>query len=200
MSSAQAKARGQEKGAALFADRRFAAGVMALIILIFTPIGARMSLDRAVDNVEEQFFTGAGGRGAVADFLGDAEDAAMGLVTVGAGYGEAQAETAGLRADRELFLDALDSGDIPQIAAANAALTGSFNALRDKLLALGVTGRDAEDLEYYGQQFDGAQGAVHHAGYNEAAAEFIADTYDRFPANVIGSVLGVDPPELFQED
>ncbi len=198
MSSAQAQAREPKGGAGIAADRRFAAAVMALVILIFTPIGARMSLRRAVDGVEELFFTGVQGRGAVADFLEDAKDAALGLITVGAKYDAAAGETGELRADRGLLLDALKDGDIGEIANANALMAESFNALRDKLGTLGLSGEDAEALRSYGESFDGAQGAVAHSNYNEAAAEFIADTYRRFPANIIGSALGVDPPAQFK--
>ena len=106
-------------------------------------------------------------------------------------------ETGELRVDRGLLLDALEDGDISEIATANALVVRSFNALKDALLSLPLTDDDAMSVDYYVSSFEGAQGAVSHSTYNEAVAEFIADTYRRFPAKLIGSVLGVDPPRSF---
>ncbi len=195
MSGAQAKKADGSRNILL--DRRVAAGVLALVVLVFTPLGARMSLKRAVRDVEEQFFTGIGGRGSVSDFLSDSVDAALGLISVGAGYEAAGDETGELRVDRGLLLDALEDGDISEIATANALVVRSFNALKDALLSLPLTDDDAMSVDYYVSSFEGAQGAVSHSTYNEAVAEFIADTYRRFPAKLIGSVLGVDPPRSF---
>lgn len=178
----------------LLSDRRFAAVVLAAVLLVFTPIGARRSLKGAVDRVEARFFTGVDGRGAIADYLEDAQRAALGLIAVGSGY-DAAGE---LRADREALLDALEGRDISEIARANALVVSSFAALREKLLTLPLSESDAEDLEYYSGQFEGAEGAVSHSGYSEAAAEFTAGTYARFPAKIIGGLLGVDPPETFE--
>lgn len=180
----------------LLSDRRFAAGILALVVLVFTPLGAGMSLKRAVRKVEEQFFTGVDGRGAVADFLEDANNAALGLITVGAKYDAAAEETGELRVDRSFLLDAMEGRDVSAYAGANALMGKSFAALKEKLLSLELSEQDAADVDYYVSQFEGAQGAVSHAGYNEAAAEFIADTYERFPASLIASALGVEPPQI----
>lgn len=180
----------------LLSDRRFAAAVLLLVVLVFTPLGARVSLKRAVQKVEEQFFTGVDGRGAIADYLSDSANAALGLVTVGAKY-DAAGETGALRADRSSLLDAMEGRDVSAYAGANALVVRSFAALKEKLLSLELSERDAADVDYYASQFEGAQGAVAHAGYNEAAAEFVADTYERFPASLIASALGVDPPRSF---
>lgn len=180
----------------LLSDRRFAAAVLVLVILVFTPLGARRSLKRAVQNVEAQFFTGVDGRGSVADFLSDSADAALGLITVGAHYEAAEEETYELREDRHILLRSLEAGDIFVIVNANDLLVASFQALRDTLLTLPLTEEDAQSLETYATAFEGAQGAVNHAGYNEAAKAFIADVYERFPASLIASALGVDPPQI----
>ncbi len=183
----------------LLTDRRFAAAVLAVVVLVFTPLGAGMSLKRAVGRVEEQFFTGVDGRGAVSDLLSDSVDAALGLISVGANYEAAAEETGELRVDRGLLMDALKGGDISEIQGANALTVRSFNALRDTLLSLPLTEDDAMSVDYYARSFEGAQGAVSHAGYDEAVAEFIAGTYERFPAKLIGSALGVEPPQSFHE-
>ncbi len=181
----------------LLSDRRVAAAVLLLVVLVFTPLGAGRSLKHAVQKVEEQFFTGVDGRGAIADYLSDSANAALGLVTVGAKYGDAAEETGELRADRSFLLDAMEGRDVSAYAEANALVVRSFAALKEKLLSLELSERDAADVDYYVSQFEGAQGAVAHAGYNEAVEEFVADTYERFPASLIASALGIDPPRSF---
>lgn len=192
-------AKADEGRRGILLDRRFAAGVLAFVILLFTPLGARMSLKRAVRDVEEQFFTGIDGRGSISDFLSDSVDAALGLISVGVNYEAAGDLTGELRVDRGILMDALEGEDISEIGTANARMVSSFNALRDTLLSLPLTDDDAMSADYYVSQFEGSQGAVSHSAYNEAVAAFIADTYERFPANIIGSALGVEPPQTFNE-
>ena len=182
----------------LLTDRRFAAAVLAVVVLVFTPLGAGMSLRRAVRNVEEQFFTGVDGRGAIADYLSDSANAALGLVTVGAGYDAAAEETGALRAARSALLDVMDGRDVSAYAEVNFRLVQSFRALRDVLLAVPLTEEDARSLELYVSAFEGAQGAVNRAGYNEAVEDFTENTLGRFPAGLISGLLGVDPPKKFQ--
>ncbi len=182
----------------LLSDRRVAAAVLALVVLIFTPLGAKMSLQRAAEKVEEQFFTGVDGRGAIADYLSDSANAALGLVTVGAGYDDAAGETGDLRAARSALLDVMDGRDVSQYAEANLRLVQSFRALRDVLLAVPLTEEDTRSLELYVSTFEGAQGAVNRAGYNEAVEDFTENTLGEFPAGLLGGLLGVDPPEKFQ--
>ena len=198
MNGAEAKRSGGESRRILW-DRRFAAGVLIFVLLVFLPLGARLSLRRAVRHVEDGFFTGVEGRGAVADYLEDAENAALGLITVGANYEAAGDATGELRVDRGLLLDALKDGDISEIANANALVVKSFNVLREALQALPLSEEDAMDLDYYATQFDGAQGAIPHSGYDQAVREFDDGVYSRFPASLIGSALGVEPPRYFNE-
>ena len=181
-------------------DRWFAAGVLAFALIVFIPIGARLSLGRAADRVEERFFTGVDNRGAVADYLEDSENAATGLITVGARYDAAQAETGELRVDKSLLLDAMEGKDISEYASANALMVKSFGALKDKLRSLELSEQDAAEVEYYSNQFDNSQGAIAHSGYDEAVEEFTEGTYNKFPAKLLGSLLGVEPPEKFYSD
>lgn len=182
----------------LFQSRRFAAAVLALAIVFGVPLGSARSLRLAVDRVEEQFFTGVEGRGAIAVYLEVAGNAALGLISVGAKYDTAAEATGQLRVDRSFLMDAMKGRDISFYAGANALMRDSFAALRDKLLSLELSEQDAADVEYYVNQFEGAQGAANHAGYNEAVEEFTEKTFDRFPASFFGGLLGVNPPKKFQ--
>lgn len=186
-------------GRAILADRRFAAGVLASIILVFTPLGARMSLQRAVDRVEEQFYTGVEPYGAVAGYLEDASEAALGLISLGTQYDAVSGQVGGLRADRTLLLDALESGDISELSHANGLVVQSFDSLKNALLSLELSEQDAGNMDDYVSRFEGAEGAIGHSGYDRAVEDFTENTYDRFPASLIGSALGVEPPEPFQE-
>lgn len=199
MSAAQAKATHPiPEGAALLKNRRFAAGILAAAVILGVPLGSARSLRHAVNRVEKQFFTGVEGRGAIADYLKDAVDAALGLVTVGAKYDAAAEETGALRMDRNWLLDAMEGKNVAEYAAANALVVKSFGALKDKLWSLELSEQDAADVEYYANQFEGAQGAVNHAGYNEAVEDFTEKTYDRFPASLFAGLMGVEPPEKFE--
>lgn len=194
-----AKAKKSEGGSrAVLADRRFAAGVLVFVILVFTPIGGRLSLGRSVDRVENKFFTGVDGRGAVAEYIGDAENAATGLISLGDKYEAAGEATGELRFDKSVLNDVMEGRDISEYSSANAMVVSSFGALRDALMSLQLSEQDAADLEMYSNQFANAQGAIPHSGYNEAAEEFTRGTYNRFPAKLIGSLMGVDPPRTFQ--
>lgn len=197
MSAAAAEDRAAKAGGFL-RDRRVAAGFLAAVVVVMTPLGARLSLQRAVDNMEKLVYTGVAPSGAIADYLEDASAAALGLLTVGAKYDSAQAEAGELRAGREQLLDAMEERDITGMANANALMVRAFTALKDKLWQLELSEPDVSDAEYYAGQFEGAEGAVGHANYNETVEDFMRTTYTRFPAKLIGAVFGVEAPEVFQ--
>ncbi len=178
----------------------FAAGVLAAVVITATPFGAWRSLRRAVRDVERQFFIGVAPYGAAADFLADSEDAALGLITVGANYDALSEKLDALRSSRETFIRVLDSKgvSIAEIEDANADLARSFIGLREALLTMPLSEQEAADAEYYARLFESSQGAVSRCGYNEAVEEFNEDVYSRFPASLVGSLFGVDPPESFR--
>lgn len=181
-------------------NRRLAAGILAAAVVIFTPIGAWRSLSRAVDKVEAQFYTGVDGRGAVADYIDDSLDACLGLISVGENYDGASEATQALRTARETVMRIMESPDpdLSDIHISNDALAGSFANLKGILMNLELSEQDASDLDYYATQFEGAQGAVNHSGYNEAAEAFTKNVYNSFPTRLIGSLSGVDAPQQFK--
>lgn len=171
----------------LLTDRRFAAGVLAAVILVFTPIGAKMSLARAVDKVESSL--------AIDDYMFDSMNAARNLVTLGSSLGIG-AETDELRTALR-GAEKWDSLSVSEKAAANRALAGAFDKLCSAISALEPDGRDAESLEIYLRDFDGPQAAIGRSGYNDAVDKFIDGTYGKFPTKLLGSLFGVEPPEYF---
>lgn len=181
-------------------NRRLAAAVLAAVVLVFTPLGAWRSLKGAVGRVEDQFYTGVNGRGAVADYIADAENAALGLITTGANYEAAERETQALRDARAALADVLEENTprLSEVRGANESMSGAFAGLKEALLSLELSEQDAANIEYYSAQFEGAEGAVSHAGYNEAAEEFTEKVYNSFPTKLIGGLFNVEPPEIFQ--
>lgn len=209
MSAAAGKSREPERApdrdggaeGGFFKSTGFALAVLVAVVLIATPFGAWRSLRGAVRDVERQFYTGVAPYGAVADYLADSENAALGLITLGAKYDALSAQTQALRESRETFMTVLGdkSSSISDIEAANGLLRESFDGLRDALTtAVPLSEQEGEDLDYYSRQFDSSQGAVARSGYNEAVEKFNEGVYSRFPAKVIASVFGVDPPEGFR--
>lgn len=177
-------------------SRRVAVCVLAAVIVIFTALGGALSLRRACRNVEELFYDGVGNAGSIDSYLDDALRGALGLVTTAEDYPSLAGDTAELRAAREAMLGSRD-GDIVNIAVDNRVLVKAFSALKAGLLAEQLPEQAAEDVEYYSGLFEGAEGAIAHSGYNEAVEEFIEGPYSRFPASLLGSLFGIDPPDYF---
>lgn len=175
-------------------NTRLAAVILVAVVLVLTPIGARSSLRRAVSRVERQFYTGVAPYGAIADYLEDTKNAVRGILSVASNYDAVSREAEALRESRIRLEDA--SG-ISESFSANADVAAGFDELRQALGRQTLTDADAESLEYYGQLFDGSQGAIRQAGYNEAVYDFNENVYNTFPASLIGSALGVDPAESF---
>ncbi len=176
-------------------SRRTAAGVLAAVIILLTPLGSALSLGRAVDKVEARFSEGVGTSGSIESYLEDALRGALGLITIGGNYGDLSRETGELRAAREAMMSF--EGSISETGVMNRELQRAFGALKSGLMSQNLTSDDSSNLDYYANIFEGAEGAISHSGYNEAVEEFTRDVYDRFPASLTGRLLGVDPPEYF---
>lgn len=172
----------------LTTDWRVAAGVLAAVILIFTPLGAKLSLQRAVDRVE--------GGLAIDEYMTDSMNAARNLITLGSSLG-LDVETDTLRDYLQVCLDLGSDASVSERAAANRDLASGFEDLRSAIAGQELSERDAESLEIYTTSFEGPQAAIGREGYNGDVDKFISGTYNKFPTSLIGSLLGVDPPEYF---
>lgn len=199
-SASDAESGGAKKGGGLLKNRRFAAGVLAAVIVIGVPLGSARSLKSAAGRVEEQFYTGVNGRGAIADYIDDALKASLGLLSVGANYDAASDAAQTLRDAREDALALMETSrpEITELKSANDELKTAFDGLKGALLNMQLSEQDAANLNSYVSQFEGAEGAVSHSGYNEAADEFAASVMGAFPAKLIGGIFGIDPPAKFE--
>jgi hypothetical protein len=177
-------------------SKKTAAAVLCIVIIIFTPIGSKLSLQRAADKVEDMFYDGVYNSdekytaGAIDTYLQSRIQASLGLITVGANDASLSEETDALRNARNALLDA-DS--IEEKYQANVLLEEAWNTLYDAITA---KGGDA-NADAYADTLSGAQGAIAHSGYNEAVAEFTEGTMHRFPANLISKLLSVKAPQSF---
>ena len=172
----------------LLTDRRLAAGVLAVAVLVFTPLGAKLSLQRAVNRVEAGLD--------IEDYLTDSESAARNLITLGSSLG-LDVETDTLRDCLRASEDIHDNGSVSERAAAYRELSAAFEDLRSAISGLELAERDAESLDIYSRAFSGPQAAIYRGPYNDDVAKFIDGTYNSFPTKLIGSLLGVEPPEYF---
>lgn len=186
-------------------SRKTAGLVLALVILIATPLGSKRSLNSAARDIENMFYNGVYieaenyTSGAIADYLQDASKAALGLVTVGANYDSLTEETASLRMAREVLVDLLDFGAISHKYEANQQVIKAWDTLYSALQNTELSDYDKESVEEYASLFEGAQGAIQMNRYNDAVDNFEADVLYRFPAVIIAGFLGVDAPERFSE-
>ncbi len=185
-----------------FKKRSVAIGVFVLVVLVFSLIGSRLSLDRACRKAEAAFFD--------ADLL-DAKDyytcpgdqlehcvdyATRLLTVIGMDGVWSDAYEALVQA-RLGLMDALDAKNIPDAAAANQALAEAVAQVE----AVRASGADLpasyDDFDEIVAGFEGAQAVLDAPAYNEHLLAFREDVLGAFPANILGRLLGVKAPETF---
>ena len=184
----------------LLTDWRAGAAALLAVVLICTPIGAKRSLRAAVEDVEAGFWEGAGGRIPLADFVVDAKNAATGLLVMASRYEVDAGLLDSLRKAQTALMDYLDS-DHPApsgLCFLVEALDAPMEAVSDALRACELDEMDTNTADLYREAYVNARSAMGRSNYNESVDEFIVDVYCHFPSKLIGSLLGVDPPEKFQ--
>ena len=185
-----------------FKKRSAAVGVFVLVVLAFSLIGSRLSLDRACRRAEAAFFD--------ADLL-DAKDyytcpgdqlehcvdyATRLLTVIGTDGAWSDAYEALVQA-RLGLMDALDARNIPDAAAANQALAeavAQVQAVRDSGAPMPASYDDFDEIV---AGFDGAQAVLDDPAYNSHILAFREDVLGAFPASVLRHLLGVKAPETF---
>ncbi|MGM9522137.1 MAG: hypothetical protein ACI3VB_06625 [Oscillospiraceae bacterium] len=193
-------------------SRKTAALILAAVIIVFTPLGARLSLQRAADKVENMFYDGVYieeekyTSGAIADYLEDVIKNTRGLVTVGTDVNALSDETEALRSALNALIDAETIGEK---YSANAAVIDSaekfYNAAKSALNPNSVSYSELADtiekslsnLEEYYSNLVAVEGSIELNRYNDAVAEFEADVLGRFPAGAIANIFSIDLPDSF---
>lgn len=106
-------------------------------------------------------------------------------------------------ADRDLIsalnnaVSALDAAkDVQAQYQASLLLQSAVEGCYSNLTALALSSADTSDARYAYKNFSSAQLRISHDSYNELAAAFNAQLA-QFPANVLGTLRGVKPLQLF---
>ncbi len=181
-------------------SRVFAFSLLAAVVLISTPLGARASLKRASNNVEEGFYNGVYiedgdyTSGSIASYLSDASRAALGLITIGTNHAELTDVTDRMRTAREDLLGANSIGDK---YAAYHTLSSAFDSFMSIVSDLSLTDSEGESVEIYSELFIQSREAIGRNPYNSSVQNFITEVFQRFPADIIASIFSIDAPESF---
>ena len=120
---------------------------------------------------------------------------ADGLVTIARNYDIDTSETENASDWLKSTLDYSHS-NVSNLYSEYQALIKAVNTMVDQLGRADLSERDASGVEQYVSSITGAQSAIESAGYNESVREFLR-IYNRFPANILGRLAGVTPPEYF---
>ncbi len=176
--------------------------VFVLAVLIATPLGMKISLQRAADKVRSGFYNGVyledenyTTQGANSYFE-DISHNALGLITVGSNYDAVSAETAAVKVARERLLAA---ETIEEQSETNESLVSAVDALTDALQNMELSESDCDNFLSYSESFSGAEGALINSArhYNDSVEEFETDVLGRFPAGAIAKIFSVRLPETF---
>ena len=168
--------------------------VLAVVILVMTPLGAVRSLEREAAQVERGFFDGVeieeGGSKytsqSIDALLGEKAKAALGLIAAGANYPALAAETANLRSAREELLAA---DTISEKYSASEAVDAAADALYSGRTAVGISETDLSNIEAYYETLTKIQGSIGINAYNVKVTEYYSVTAARFPADIIAKYV-----------
>jgi len=187
----------------LLKNRGFATVITICLILFSTLYSVHRTLGARCQAVTDGFYNGVLVDGyvhpSISSQLNAAANAAGGLVSVAANLDVLTAQTDALRQSRNVYLDTVKAdGSFSDLYRANLSMQESFAALAQGLGTLELSDKDRSAVEDYVSTFNGAQSTIENAGYNESVREFNRTTLNVFPASVLGPLVGVKTPALFQ--
>ena len=177
---------------------------LALVLIIAsTLISVNIKLGAKSDKVIDGFYDGVKYNGyvqpSVSSQLKNIMDYAAGLVTIANNYDvsgelidEAQNQINALRGTMSTSRD-----NAYFIYERYQALIQSVDSLSYALGTQSLSERDQSGVEQYLINITGAMSTIDGSGYNESVRDFYR-SYDRFPANVLGRLAGVDYPTYFE--
>lgn len=185
-----------------FKKRSTAIGVFVLVVVAFSLVGCRLSLDRACRKAEAAFFDADlldadGYYTCPGDQLEYCVDYATRLLTViGTDGAWADAYEALVQA-RLGLMDALDAKNIPDAAAANEALAEAVADVEAVRASGAPMPASYDDIDEIIASFDGAQSVLDDPAYSSHILAFREDVLGAFPASILRHLLGVKAPETF---
>lgn len=178
-------------------NRKFAAAVFIIIVVVFTLIGSHRSLSKACDQVETAFFDkniniGQARHTCPAEQLDFAVDYANRILSIVSDDVSDQVYSSILES-RKALLEALEDKDISSAYEAQNELALAVSAL-DGLI---VT-NNYDEYDTVRNDLFSALELASECGYNEYVDQFQQSTIDRFPTNVLTALAGVDMPEKYE--
>ncbi len=173
-----------------FKNRAVAVILAVIIIPLAVLLNVRVKLGAECRSVEDTFYVSAGsGAKCIYHYLDSRLDAANGLWTLAEQSGADGADE--LAAARQALLDAYEAKDIGAMYDANSRLETAFAAVETAL-------EDSDGKSSYVTTFDGAQKMIDESGYNAGVYSFRTNTLERFPADLLASIAGVEGPTAFE--
>jgi len=173
---------------------------IAVLLAIFVVAGTvftntLVKMTEECQQIEDGFYTSESGAKSIYTYLSSRLDASNGLWTLLINH-DAEA-AASLNQARSGLLDAYDARDISDMYAANSELETAFTEAVSVLSGYTLSSSESDALNDYTITFDGAQRMIDQNAYNSDVLEFMRTTYNKFPAALLTSLLGIEAPELY---
>lgn len=178
-----------------FKNRAVAVLLALLVVAGSTLLNTQIRLSEKCRQVEDGFYASETGSKSIYAYLGDRLDAANGLWTILINH-DAEAAAA-LNQARSALLGVYDARDIAGMYGANNALQQAFDKAAAAVAGYDLTSSESDALNDYTISFAGAQKMIDKSGYNTVVLDFTRTTYEKFPANLLAPLVGVEAPELF---
>ena len=170
-----------------------------IVMIASTLLSVNVKLGNKCQRITDGFYDGVEYKGytqkSLSSHLKNITAYADGLVTIARNY---DIDTEDVEGASESLKQALSysRGYESYTYSQYQALSKAVVMLEDKLSRAELSERDAEGVAQYSSSITGAESAMESAGYNESVREFLR-SYNRFPANFLGSLAGVKMPEFF---
>lgn len=188
----------------LLKNRKNAIAIFIAVVIVFSLIGCRLSFSKACNAIELAFYDRTvitaddvyGYYSAPAGHLDNCAKYANRLLSIVSGYVPEDLYNR-VYESRTALLDALATGDISDMYDAHTALTEAVAVLHET--AGTMTFSDTSDnYDAVYADFISASQAAGESGYNLYVDEFIQNTANQFPTNLLRRLTGVDLPEKFE--
>lgn len=179
----------------LLKNRAVAVLLAVVVVAGSTFTNALIRMTEECQRIEDGFYTSETGAKSIYAYLGSRLDAANGLWTILINH-DAEA-AASLNQARSGLLDAYDDRDISDMYDANSDLENAFDEAVSALSGYTLSTLESDALNDYTITFDGAQRMIDQNAYNSGVLEFMRSTYNKFPAVLLASLLGIDAPEMY---
>jgi hypothetical protein len=187
---------------AIFKKHSTACIVAALIIVFGTLFGVHRSVEAQTRKIEAMFYDGVYLKDekytqpGIGEQLDARATAALGLVTVGAQFGDDHNMPELTDALRQARLALMDAETIPEKYLANKTMQSAYEALYLEIMRYDLTGTTLAAVQSYAETFDGAQSMIDRSAYNDAVSSFRQELR-AFPVGILRNLAYVTVPEYF---